>query len=222
MKIVVLTGPGEVGKRGELLKIKQQFASENITTLDLKQASLTELTTSLSSRSLFETGKRLVVAENAPEKLDLEELGKIIEEVILVLVAASPRSDSKLLQSTKKIGARVIGFEGEKELSAFPFVDALLEGKKEALIELPKLLEEYGGMYILTMIFYGLRRNLLPLPSSGFMQKKILSQKKRFSESDWEKLYGLTLEAESSIKSGLLPEKLALVRLVHSILMKTF
>ncbi|MDO8498703.1 MAG: hypothetical protein Q7S44_02870 [bacterium] len=218
MKIVVLTGPGEVGKRGELLKIKQQFALENITQLDLKQVGLGELITSLSSRSLFESGKRLVVAENTPEKFDLEELGSIAEEVILVLVTAALRSDSKLLHSAKKIGARVVSFEGEKELSAFPFLDSLLEGKKEAFLELQKLLEEYGGMYILTMIYYGLRRNILPLPASGFVRKKILLQKERFSNTGWQKLYYLVLDTESSIKSGLLPEDVALTKLTQAIL----
>lgn len=165
--------------------------------------------------SSFEDGERLVVVENVPDKMDLEAFKKTAGEVTLVLLAAHPTSTAPILQTAKKLGAKIYSFEGEKELTAFPFLDNLIEGKKEVFLELDKLLLGYGGMYTLTMIYYLLRRNILPLPSSDFMKKKIQKQKQEFSLKDFEKFYQKTLETEFKIKSGLTDEKNALTSLVR-------
>lgn len=219
MKIIVLYGLGEVEKRNELLKIKRRFPEQSVVQLDFKQDSWEKLTLVLAAQTLFEGGPRLVIVENASEKLDLKKLPDSLEDVLLI-TASSLRNDSLLLQTAKALEARVLNFEGEKELSAFPFLDALMEGKKEAFIELQKLLLGYGWMYVLTMVYYGLRRNILPLPASSFVSNKIRTQKKRYQTLDWEKMYQLTLATEFGIKSGALSEKVALAKLVQIILGK--
>lgn len=212
MKVVVLTGPGIIAKRDYLLKIKQKFTHETITVIDLKSDTLEKLSSSLVSLSLFSSSnKRLVIIENAPESLELDKYESSDPDLGIVLLVDHLKATSKLAVSLKKLNATITPFEGEKELSAFPFVDALLEGKfPTAFIELDKLLKEYGGIYILSMIFYGLRRNLLPLPPSSFMKNKILTQKKNFKDSDWAKLYKITLETDWKLKTGQLSEELGL------------
>lgn len=214
MKIVILHGPGEVSKRAEVLKIKKQFPQDSVAVVDLKQAGLEFLQSVLNSVQLFALGKRLVICENAGEKLDLSKL-QGGDDVNLLIVAANPRSDSLLLQTAKKLQLPVLLFEGAKETSVFPFLDALVERKKQALVELEKLLDEYGEMYVLSMIFYLLRRNILPLPLSAFLQKRISEQKKGYTAKDWANLYLLTLETEFKIKSGLLDSRLGLTTLAH-------
>lgn len=218
MKTIVLTGPGEIGKRGESLKIRQQFTPDSLSILDFKAAGIKELQMQLSSPMLFVTGPRLLVVENIPDSLDLNALTASDENLTLLLLAASPRSDSPLLQSAKKTGAKILLFEGEREITAFPFLDALIERRKQALWELYKLLEQYGGMYVLSMIYYLLRRNLLPLPASDFMRKKINGQKQKYTASDWGLLYQSTLQTEYAIKSGAVTEQLGLVRLTEKII----
>lgn len=215
MKTILLYGPGEVGKRTENLRIKKQFLPEDITTVDLKQGSLDSLQNAVRSVQLFSTNKRLVIGENVSDKFDLTLFTFREESLTLLLLANLLRSDATLLQSAKKIKAQVFNFEGEKEVLAFPFLDALIEKKKSAFVELEKLLDGYGGMYILSMIFYLLRRNILPLPSSPFAQNKILQQKKKHTHKDWIRFYQLTLETEFKIKSGLIGEKLGLTNLVN-------
>lgn len=214
MQIILLYGPGEVGKRNCLLKIKKNFSPDQISRIDLKQDSSADLDLKISSGSLFESGERLVVAENVPDKMDLGIVKKITGEITLVLMADHPPQTSPILQTAKKLGAKIYSFEGEKELTAFPFLDNLIEGKKEVFLELNKLLSEYGTMYILTMIYYLLRRNILPLPVSDFMRKKIQKQKQEFALKDFQKFYFLTLETEFKIKSGLASDKIALISLV--------
>lgn len=206
-----------MGKRNQALRIRRQFPLESVIQFDFKQSDLKDLEVLFVSPSLFETGPRLIVTENTPDKLDLEQFKNSDDNLTWLLIAGSPRADSLLLQSAKKVKASVYVFEGEKELTAFPFLDALLEGKKQTFAELQKLMAEYGAMYILTMIYYGLRRNLLPLPASSFVRQKIIRQKKLYLQSDWIELYYLTLTAEYKIKSGKLPEEVAFVSLIQKI-----
>lgn len=222
MKIIILVGPGEVGKRNAALKLRKQFDADSITTLDLKTNSEADLDLSLSSSSLFSTGPRLVVVENTPDRLDLEKFIKTGTNLTLLLLSGNPRVDSKILTSAKKIKAQIISFEGEKELTAFPYLDNLIEGKKEAFVELNKLLSEYGGMYVLAMVYYLLRRNILPLPKFPFMQKKIKSQKQKYNLEDWKKLYKLVLASEFDIKSGNLTEDLGLVLVTQKFIEQSF
>lgn len=214
MNIILLYGPGEVGKRNYLLKIKKNFPPDQISQIDLKQDNPADLDLKISSGSLFESGERLIVVENVPDKMDLEIVKKITGEITLILVADHPLQTSPILQTAKKLGAKIYSFEGEKELTAFPFLDNLIEGKKEVFLELNKLLAGYGTMYILTMIYYLLRRNILPLPASDFMRKKIQKQKQGIALKDFQKFYFLTLETEFKIKSGLASDKIALISLV--------
>lgn len=216
MKVLILNGHGEVAKRTEVLRIKKQYSQDSTIHLDLKQNNLADLENAIFSVPLFSSGPRLIIAENLPATFSLEKFNQVGDEITLLITAADLKADSVVLKSGKNINIKMINFEGEKELSAFPFVDNLLERKSAALAELSKLLPEYGGMYILSMIYYGLRRNILPLPASSFAQKKIKEQKQKYPIQDWEKLYALTLKTEANIKSGKASEGIALVSLTQT------
>lgn len=215
MKMILLHGPGEIGKRTESLRIRKQFSPDCVTLLDLKQDGQDRLEVALTLVPLFESSERLVVVENAPDKLDLSTLPRGGESLTLLLLSGSLKSTSTLLQSAQKIRAKIYSFEGEKELSVFPFLDCLLERKKETFSELKKLLSEYEWVYVLTMVYYGLRRNILPLPASSYARSKIETQKRKFKLEDFENLYRLTLETEFAIKMGKIPPDVGLTRLVQ-------
>lgn len=217
MQISLLYGPGESAKREQLLKIKRQYPEDTIN-LDLKHHGLVEINDAIATRSLFDQGKRLVVVENANKGLDLKELRAGDDQTHLVVVAANLEAISSLLKSAQALKAAVLNFEAEKEQSVFPYLDYLIEKKPQALVELEGLLSGFGGIYILTMIYYGLRRNVLPPPTSPFMTKKIDQQRRFLAEGDIEKLYRLTLETEFKIKSGLVEERVGLTQLTAQIL----
>lgn len=218
MKIIVLYGSGETAKRNEALRLKKLFLKDDIFEIDLKSTSSNELQKVLISTPLFVSDQRLVLAENVPETIDLQKLKSKDDNLTLVLVASSLRLDSTFLKSAKLTGVKIYLFEGEKELTAFPFLDALIEQKKTAFIELKKLFSEYGGMYILAMIYYLLRRNILPLPKSLFIQGKIKTQKQKYRLQDFEFLYQLVLITEFKIKTGVMPEDLSLSYLTEKII----
>lgn len=216
MKVALLYGPGEVGKRDQLVEFKSAFKGE-VVVIDLKTQSLAELDNILHAISLFDTAARLIVAENTPESLDLTKIQNALADG-LVLLAGNLKSSSKLLESAKEVNAKIYSFEGEKEVTAFAFLDMLIEKDKGAFRELEKLFNEFGGVYILMMIAYGLRRNILPLPSSSFAAGKITRQRVNFSMDDWQRLYKMVLDTEYRIKSGVVPERLGLTFLTHSII----
>lgn len=218
MKIVVLCGSGESKKREEAQRIKEQFVPDVISTLDLSIKKISDIDSAITSLSLFDTSDKLIVVENTPDDLDLRRLVKINNPTTILFLASSPRTNSKLLSSASEIKAKTISFEAEKEVSAFPYLDNLIEGKKEAFGELQKLLTGYGGMYILSMIYYLLRRNLLPMPPSSFMQNKIKSQRQKLTLVNYQELYLLTLQADFAIKNGTLPETTALTKLTQEYL----
>lgn len=215
MKIIILCGPGEVNKRAEMLLIKQQFSENTISVYDLSINKLSDIDLALTSQSLFTESNKLIIIENTPDDVDLKKLVKKDNPATLLFLASNVKPLSKLLSNAREINAKIINFEAEKEVLAFPYLDSLVEGKKNVFGELQQLLNEYGGMYILSMIYYLLRRNLLPLPKSIFMQKKIIAQKQTFSEGDWSQLYRMTLKADFVIKSGNLPENIALTKLTQ-------
>lgn len=215
MKIIVLYGQGEVNKRAEMLNIKQKFESSAIYSFDLSSINVSDIDTCITSQSLFGNLEKLIIVENTPDDLDLKKLVKKDNPATLIFLAAAPKATSKLLISAKEINAKIVNFEADKEISAFAYLDALMEGKQEAFLEMQKLLGVYGGMYILSMIYYLLRRNLLPKPPSSFMQNKIKSQKQNLTDLDFEKLYLLTINADFAIKSGYSPENIALTKLTQ-------
>lgn len=215
MKLIgVLSGPGEIAKRLKLTEIKSKFDPDSITVVDLRVQGPEELTGLIQSTSLFESSQRLIVVENTPESLDLTTLPTNNSGLTLVCLAANPKSDRPLIKSATKLGAKRLEFAEEKELTAFPFVDGLLERSPQAFTELSKLLATYGGIYTLSMIYYGLRRNLLPPPASSFIKEKVARQKKGWEPTDWQTLYLQTLQTEFKIKSGLISEELGLSSLV--------
>lgn len=222
MKVIVLYGPGEVGKRSELLRLKKQFAPEVISQVDWKQDGVEQLKKALLGVSLFDQGHRLVIVENTTDSFDLEDIFLPDAQVTLVVVISQLKATSKLLQSAKNLKAQVVPFEGEKELTAFPFLDNLLEHKKETFLELEKLLAQYGSIYVLTMMYYGLRRNILPLPASNFAREKISTQKKNYQTKDWENIYRLVLNTEYGIKSGKITEEVGLVYLAQKIIAQRY
>lgn len=217
MKIILLYGPGEAAKRNEALRIRKQFASEDISFVDFKQINTQDLEVQFVSSSLFQRGPRLIVAENAPDNLSLQKLKVADDSLTLLILAGNLKADSQLFLSAKKLNAKLVLFEGEKELTAFPFLDALIEQRKQVFLELEKLLKEYGAIYVISMIYYLLRRNILPLPKNSFIRGKIQRQKQRYSLDDFERFYYLTLTTEFKIKSGLLNENTGLTFLIQKI-----
>ncbi len=217
MQLFVLHGPSEVALNNKLLNIKNQFEGAEISQLNGKEINFGQLLTELGSMGLFAPARLVII--NNPEDLEIEKLTDL-ENVALVLVYSKTlASNSKVLKAAIFKKAQVMNFPESAEVSVFPFLDALAEKRPQAFEQLQILLKQYGGQYILTMIFYLLRRFVMsPKSLPPFILKKHNLQKKNFPEERIKELYRLVLETDFKIKSGLIDEGMGLLMLTKKFL----
>lgn len=218
MSIYILAGNGQVSVNNKVKELKKSFNKDAILELDGKAVTFEQIAVQLSSYSLF-SEKRLVIIDQPDEKMDLSELPQN-DDVNLVLKfhKALPAS-SKFLKQSKELKAKVFQFSEQEEASIFPLIDLLADKNPGALQEVDERIADHGGQYILTMIFYMLRRmvqknNKLP----SFVVNKIERQKRNLPLEKITQLYQEALETDFKIKTGKVDEKLGLTLLFEKII----
>ncbi len=220
MKLIILHGNALIAQSEKISQIKKEFESMEILEFSGKEKDFAGILPELTTLQLF-SADRLIILDNFDEKLiDLEKLPED-ENLTLVLKFNKPLSAaSKLLKSANIFKPRVILLSEKDESSIFPFLDDLSnKNSKAAFLKLDKLYEELGFQYILTMIFYMLRRLILPTKSlPSFVLQKIEKQKSNFPLQKVMMLYKYALETDFKIKSGLMEEKIGLTRIVQEVL----
>lgn len=216
MKLIIIHGNGLVSQANKLLQIKKEFDSLAILEIDGGEKDFASVLTEIANLQLF-SQKRLVILENF-DSPDLSRLPKD-ENLTVVLRFTKPQSlKSLILKQATNLKAQIIMLNEEEEKNIFPFLDNLAEGNLRALAQLNKLLDQFGSQYLLTMIFYMLRRIiLLPKKLPPFIINKLKTQRQLLGIAKIEKLYQMSLETDFKIKSGLMEEKIGLTRLIHQI-----
>lgn len=220
MKIIILHGNALVAQSEKIRQLKKEFGSFEILEFSGKEKDFQEVLPILATPQLF-SSERLIILDNFDEKnIDLEKLPQD-ESLTLVFKFSKPlNSSSPLLKTATKFKSQIIPLSEKDESSIFPFLDDLSnKNAKAAFSKMDKLYEELGFQYILTMIFYMLRRLILPTKSlPPFVLKKLESQKLNFPKPKIIKLYRKVLETDFKIKSGLMEERVGLARIVSEIL----
>lgn len=218
MSIVLIHGNAVIAKLNKISAFKKDFDPLSISEFNGKSLSLLQVLPEISTGGLF-TEKRLVVLEDFENDLNLDIIPDD-ESLTVILKFSKPLpANSKILKQANLKKITIFNLTEKDETSIFPFLDNLSEKKKTALKDLDPLLSELGGQYLLTMIFYMLRR-LITTPKNlpPFVIKKIESQKRNFSIDKVIDLYKEGLETDLKIKSGLIDEKTGLTLLVNKII----
>lgn len=219
MEVIILHGNGLIGQLNKLAQIKKNF--NPLATLEFsgKEIDFEKMLVSLKTPQFF-SEKRLVVLENFSETEDLKVLPTDdLDLTVVIRFSKSLLKSSQIFKSGNLIKAQFIEVSEIEGKNIFPFLDKLAEKNPQALSQLDNLLKDYGGQYLLTMIFYLLRRLILiskTLPP--FVVKKLEKQKLNFSQNKVTDLYKLGLETDFKIKSGLMDEKLGLSLFVNQLL----
>ena len=216
MKLFIFHGPGTVSLNSKVLDLKKNFEKASITEVDGKDMSEKELKNLLSQGSLFYEA-RLIVIDNPP----LFDFQNSLSDDVTVILKFSKilPSNSVILREAQKKGAQILSFSEEKDISVFPFLDALVAKDPKAFSLFEPLLKEYGGQYLLTMIAFSLRRLINPPKSlPPFVLKKIQDQRKNFPQESLKNLYKAVLESDLKIKTGVLEEETAMKLLSHRFL----
>ncbi|MBI2022622.1 hypothetical protein HYS97_02150 [Candidatus Daviesbacteria bacterium] len=210
MKLFLIHGNGLVGQSNKISQIKKNFDSLAIVEISGKETDFKQAVLDLSTPQLF-SDNRLMVLDGFDEDVDLASLPPDESLTVVLRFTKQLNSSSLIIKSAQKLKAEILLFSEEEETSIFPFLDALAEKAPQALNQLDKLIDGYGSQYVLTMMFYLLRRQVIgskKLPP--FIMQKIERQKRNFPKEKIEKLYKFGLETDFKIKSGLMEERLGL------------
>ncbi len=219
-KLILVHGNGLAAISQKISSIKGEFDSLSTVLVSGKNFNWEKGVLEFSTPGLF-SDSRLVVLEDfeASSEIDLEKIPKEEGLTVVLKYIKSLPANSVIIKQFNKLGGQIINLTEKDEVSIFPFLDMLAEKKKAAFLELGKLLDEYGGQYILTMIFYMLRRLVMkPKNLPEFVLRKIQIQKKNFSKNQVKQIYRFSLETDYKIKSGLLEEKMGLNLIVEKVI----
>lgn len=218
MELVVIHGNGLSAISQRVSQIKKSFDPLAVVELNSQQLSWEEAIVQISSGSLF-SDKRLVILEDFADA-DLEKLPQDPNLSLVLRFSERLSAQGSILKQSSQLKAQVMSFEEKDEKNIFPLLDYLSSKNPFIFKELDKSLADYGGQYILTMIFYSLRRFLTPkgkLPI--FVARKIEQQRKNFPQERIKDLYKETILTDFKIKQGLLDEKIGLHLLAEKFLL---
>ncbi len=212
MELIILHGNGLTGSLNRLVEFKKKFDPNAVRVFSGKQVDFEQLLPGISTPSLFAQNS-LAVLEDF-EEVDLSKLPTDENLTVILRFNKNIPASSKLLKDAASLKAKIIQSSEEEELPIFPFLDMLAEKNPRALSELQRLLEQYQFPYILTMVFYMLRKMVAtPKKISPYGLKKLEEQKKNFPPARVKEVYAKTLETEFKIKSGLIDGHTALALL---------
>lgn len=221
MTLIIVHGNGLVAAQNKLVQIKKGFDLLSTTVISGKELDFSEAILGSSTGGLF-SEKRLMILEDFDEKkIDLEKLPSDDPDLTLVIkINKTLTAASSLIKTATKLKAQIYSFSERDETNIFPFLDSLADkNASESLKMLNSYLAEWGGQYVLTMIFYMLRRLIMPIKNlPPFVIKRVESQRRNFSQEKITALYKEALETDFKIKSGLLDERNGLTLLVNKII----
>ncbi len=211
MMLLLLHGPAKNASRKKLLEIKQKFDQNNVIVYE-EGVDLQTILGGLSTGSLFQE-QQLIILENPAEDFAFDS--SYINLHSSLVLWFDHEVDVK-----KWSGFEPLFFPESREISVFPFLDLLADGKAQAFLEIEKLKNTgFDVHYLITMIFY-LLRNLVATPPNApdFVKRKLIKQRIRFDIGGIKSLYKDILEIDFKIKSGLLEKPQAEFLLVNKFL----
>ncbi len=218
MPIILFHGNGLTAISRAVSAWRAKFDPLAISEFNGKNQSIEQAAMGIGTMDLF-SDARLVILENFNEKTDLSLLKSDATTTVLIRAQKPLSATTLMLKSAKALNAQIQEFSESDEVSIFPFLDLLGEKKQFAYTQLEKVYAEYGGQYILTMLYYFYRRMLInPDKMSPYMVKKLQKQKDNFPIDKIKQLYKFTLETDFQIKSGLIDERIGLTLIVNKIL----
>lgn len=217
MEIILIHGNDPVSIENRTASFKKNFDNLSIIEINAKGLSSKELIDKLSTPQMF-FQKSLFILENVDQNFELESLPKSSDITLIFKFLSLIPQKSPILKSATRLKTQIILLTKKEEVNIFQFLDSLAQKDSKALFLLPKL-ETLGYQYLLTMIFYLLRRLIIsPKNVPDFVKKKTQSQQKNFSLLKINNLYAFTLQTDFRIKSGLLDEKTGLLLILDKII----
>lgn len=219
--IIVMHGDGLSSISEKISLYKKNFEPLAVSFISGKDFSFEEAVVKFSTPGLF-SEKRLIILEDfdSGSKFDLAKLPADMDLTVIFKFTKQLPQNSLLLKQATQVKAQLILLKEQDDKTIFPFLDALAEKKKrESYILFEENFGLFGGQYLLTMIFYLLRRLIMkPKSLPSFILQKVERQKRNFNKEKIREIYLSALETDFRIKSGLVEERIGLTLLLDKIL----
>jgi len=221
MPVVIFHGDNTALINTKIDEMKKSYPSSAIERFSLKSESFDQLLMKLSTPSFFDDQRLLIVDESDEKKVELEKLTMDANMTLVFSFGKELSSSSGILKWANEKKLRVVGISQPQDKRIFAFLDLLAENDSKALSLLDDLINDFGCVYLLTMIIFLLRRLVLPLGNApSFLEAKLKKQKNNFSEGELNLLYEATLLTDYHIKTGRIEERTGLFLLTNSFLQK--
>jgi DNA polymerase III delta subunit len=216
--VIIIHGNGLTAISRKVTEIRGKFDPLSVQEFFGKQTGFDQAAVNFATGGLFAEEKVVILEDFEAKEIDLEKLTDPAVTFVLKFTKALP-ANSALLKNSSAAKLQVFNFTEAEETNIFPFLDRLAEKNPRVLGEVDKLLDEFGSQYLLTMIYYMLRRMVLSskkLPS--FVAQKIAKQKLNFPGEKLTAIYKAGLETDYKIKNGLIDDKMGISLLINTIL----
>lgn len=215
MTLLLLHGPAIEASRRRLQEERKKFSLDNVVVFDCS-VDPGQAVASLMTVPMF-PAERLIIWENPPEDFKLPTTDYQPPTTLILWFDHQVNEKKPIMEFSKKNKGQVLYFPESKEVSVFPFLDALSAKDQKAFLEIKRLKQAgFDIHYLLTMVFY-LLRNLVVTPQNApdFLRRKLARQRAGFSMEKIKNLYQDILEIDFKIKSGLLEQSQAEFLLVN-------
>lgn len=210
MKLILIHGSNVVASLNKLKQISHLFDPMSFTRLNSKELDKATFLDQINGVGLF-SSERLIVVDNLEVSNLPEKLPESPDLTLVLFFDKELSATNAVLKFVKEQKGEVWVFSEVADKSIFKYLDALELKNKQAYVLLDKLLVDFGDQYLLTMIIYMLRRNIVG-------SKSIFSRAKNLSFNEVKNFYRLVLETDYKIKSGLLEGKMGLFLITREIL----
>lgn len=218
MKLIIIHGSGLVAILNKVASYKKTFDLLETLTMSSKTHSFSEVLLNLATPDLF-CEKKLVVLEDFDENLPIDKFSTFLDLTVIIKFSKSLPANSKIMSAARLLKAIVINLEEDKETTIFPFLDAVSEKNHKALRLLDNLINEYGCLYVMTMLGFMLRRLILPPKNTApFFMKKLEIWKRNFPVKELKSSYWDLIQSEFKVKQGLQEDKVELFNLTVKLL----
>lgn len=210
MKIYLIHGVGIGSSYDRLMQIKKDYSALEVKEIEGRDINKHQLLMELGGGQLF-TDRRLLIVNNLSLEVDLLELPDDVNLTLVLYFNKTVSAGTKVYKSAEILKAHIINNTEREEVLIFPFLDKLAEGDESCLQDWERLYKQYGSQYVITMIFYLLRKFILaPKKMPSFALNRYNKQKEKFSLDRIKKLYIDLIEIDFKIKSGLIDERMAI------------
>jgi DNA polymerase III delta subunit len=221
MPVVIFHGDNTALINTKIDEMKKSYPVSAIERFSLKSESFEQLLMKISTPSFFDEQRLLIVDDTEEKKIETTKLITDSSTTVVLSFGKELPTSSTVLKWAQEKNLRVVGISQPQDKRIFTFLDLLAEKNVKALSMLDDLIDDFGCVYLLTMIIFLLRRLVLPLGNApSFLEAKLKKQKSNFSEQNLISLYERTLLTEYQFKTGKIEERTGMLLLINFFLEK--